>query len=551
MTVPSDTDLGVDLATGPTTTAPAPPSSTASATAEAGPDAPTQAAPIVTGNQAVSMAGQVARGSLWSMGGQSVTLLASLLATPLLIRWLGAEAYGVWALINLLIGYLSFGDLGMGTASTRFGAEAHARGDDKGEAEIIWTALLLGLLPAMLLAVLLVFGAAPLLARVLGLPAHLQPEAVLALRIAALGFIARVAASVLNTPQLVRLRLRLNVAINTTAGVAQIALAPLALRLGGGLAGAALAVTAVNGFAALGHAFFSWRLLPQLRQPGFARTRAHALARFGGALVLSQLAALLLTNGEKLVLTRVASVKTLAYYSVAFTLANLLTMAPVALGQALLPAFTRLWASASAAELQAFYQHALRWLLLGTPPVLLLMAWGARPFLTLWAGPEFGRESSGPFYVLLAGLAVNVVAYVPLNLMIAAGRTQLLARYYWLELLPYLLLAGLLAARFGAIGAAAAWSVRAATDAILYLRTGNRLAKLSRPLLAEAGKSYFLLLSVLFAPVLLVKLLVSNPGLELLALLAGLFSYGILAWTYLLQSGERRWLTERLSLDLK
>src|SRR5436853_7842805 len=55
-----------------------------------------------------SLAGQVARGSLWGFGGQLITLMVSFATTPLVIRLLGTEAYGVLTLVNLLIGYLAF-----------------------------------------------------------------------------------------------------------------------------------------------------------------------------------------------------------------------------------------------------------------------------------------------------------------------------------------------------------------------------------------------------------------------------------------------------------
>ena len=92
--------------------------------------------------------GEVVRGGLWYFSGQIVTLLAALVATPFVIRTLGPERYGVLALMHLLTACLGFSDFGMGIASTRFGAEAYARGDRDEEARVIWTGLLLGALPA-------------------------------------------------------------------------------------------------------------------------------------------------------------------------------------------------------------------------------------------------------------------------------------------------------------------------------------------------------------------------------------------------------------------
>src|SRR5437660_3257855 len=128
---------------------------------------------------------KVVRGSAWSVGGQGVTLLASLVATPFVIRLLGPEGYGVLALINVLIGYLAFTDLGMGTASTRFGADASGRGDDKGENEVavIWTSLCIAAVPSLLGAAALALLARPLAERLMHLPASLIGQAIIALRL--------------------------------------------------------------------------------------------------------------------------------------------------------------------------------------------------------------------------------------------------------------------------------------------------------------------------------------------------------------------------------
>src|SRR4030095_2112419 len=85
------------------------------------------AAPSLSNSE---MATRVVRGTIWTLGGQGVMLLCTLVATPFVIRLLGSESYGVLALVNVLIGYLAFADMGMGLAATRFGAEAHSRSDD-------------------------------------------------------------------------------------------------------------------------------------------------------------------------------------------------------------------------------------------------------------------------------------------------------------------------------------------------------------------------------------------------------------------------------------
>ncbi|MEP7343518.1 MAG: oligosaccharide flippase family protein, partial [Acidobacteriota bacterium] len=352
----------------------------------------------------LSLTGQVARGSLWSVGGQGVTLLVSLAATPLVIRLLGTEAYGVLALINLMVGYLAFSDLGMGTTSTRFSAEAHARDDKEGEAAVIWMSLLISAVPTLFAAMTLIVMARPLLTQALNVPAHLQPAAVLALRLAALGFTARVAASIINTPQIVRLKMRLNSVITTASSVAQISLTPVVLLMGGGLVGVAAVISGVGMATVFSHALVSLRLLPQMLHPRFDPRLMGRMAKFGGAIVISTLTGILLLNGEKILLTRFSSVNALAYYTVAFSLVSLLTIPANSLVQSLLPTFARLQAGGKEKELQQLYDDMLRSILLVTPVVALLICLGAKKFFIFWAGPDYGVVSPGPFYILMVGL---------------------------------------------------------------------------------------------------------------------------------------------------
>src|SRR5918996_6130758 len=130
-----------------------------------------------------SMIRAVLRGGGWSAGGQVLTLAASLLATPFVIRLLGPRYYGLFALLNVLIGYVAFADLGMSAASSKFGADAYAKRDPDHEASVVWTSVLLAATPAGLVSVGLWIGARPIAAGLLHLDPGLVDTAATGLRI--------------------------------------------------------------------------------------------------------------------------------------------------------------------------------------------------------------------------------------------------------------------------------------------------------------------------------------------------------------------------------
>jgi len=491
-------------------------------------------------NHNVGMTTRVVRASFWILGGQGMTMLASLIATPFVIRLLGTEAYGVLALINLLIGYLAFSDLGMGTASTRFGADAHARGDDEGENAVIWTSLLISLGPALLTALVLTLIARPLIAQVLHLPVDLHQEAVIALRLASIGFVARVVAGVMNTPQLVRLKMDLYTAINTGSNVVQICLAPVALMLGGGLVSITLIVTLVSVITALIHAAASKQLLSRLLRPQINLALVRPLARFGAGVIISYLVVMVLINAEKILIARFFSVITLAHYSVAYTLASMLSAMPIAAGQSLIPAFTRL--KSDAESLHQLYIRALRGMLLWIAPAAAVVCGGAEPFLTLWAGPEYGRESTLPLYVLVVGTLINAPSHVPYSLLMAWGKTGLIARYHLAQLLPYLLCMAVLTYWFGAVGAAFAWSLRIIIDSLLLFRAVQRNSAISILPLLTNWPGYVVALVSLIIMVLLIRSIALWPALQIAMIIISLAGYAAIIWGWVLKSEERAWM---------
>src|SRR6185503_5585583 len=92
---------------------------------------------------------------------------------------------------------------------------------------------------------------------------------------------------------------------------------------------------------------------------------------------------------------------------------------------------------------------------------------------------KFVNESVPIFYVVLAGMAFIILSYLPYAAVMAAGRTDLFAKLYFAELVPYFLLLVFLTLRFGALGTAFAWSARAIVDCILMSVLAARCARVT------------------------------------------------------------------------
>ena len=490
------------------------------------------------------MTTKVIKGSLWTLAGQVGPMLFSLIATPVNIRLLGSEGYGVLVLVALIPSYFAFADLGMSMGSTKFSSEAFAAGDPGREARIIRTAALIALAGSIPVAIL-IFLFSGWIAPLFNVPDRLVAEASLALKFASVTFVVTILNGILNTPQLNRLRMDLNSLVGFVPKVLGIVLTPIVIYLGGGIVGATAVLMSASFLTLAAHFLVSRRLLPELGEPTLERPAIRTLLKFGGPWVLGALAGLLLGNLEKGTLSAFISPKALAYYSVAFTLATMVTMFAGSVTQSLLPAFSQLQGESNRAQMNALYSRGISLNLYWLVPAVSFLAVVAGPFFTVWAGEEFGRESIVPFYILLAGIFVNVLAFFPYTALIAAGRTDLLARLYWIELVPHIFFVGLLTWRFGIIGAALSWSIRLWGDSILLFILAQRMT--GAAFARKHMSAFALAAAVMMLPAALSFFYAGLPLLMVLLAIA-LAVYTAIIWKKVLERDEAAWLSERFNM---
>ncbi len=489
------------------------------------------------------MTTKVVKGSLWTLAGQVFPLGVALFTTPIVIRLLGAEGYGVMILVLLIPGYLGFADFGMGMASTKFASEAFAEGSRDKEARIVRTAALIALTSSIPF-VALVFILSGTVIEWFNVPGHLRGDASLALKLASITLVLNVLCMIFNTPQLTRLRMDLNTLVNAGFRILGSIATPIVVYLGSGIVGAILVLMGVAALTLSGHLLVSGRLLRELYQGSIEKPAIRPMLKFGIALVGASIAAMLLTNLEKAVLPKLISVTELAYYSVAFTFAAMLTLFAGSMSQSLVPAFSQLQGGDNVGVLNSLYTRAIRLNLIWLIPVVTGLALIAKTFFTIWAGPDFGLASPLPFYVLLLGLIFNIPAHVPFSVIMASGRTDVFAKIYWGELIPYGVLVWFLVRRFGAAGAAAAWSIRVFFDAILLFVLANRVDGVS---LKGMGFWRFALGAIVMSGPFFLFLWYQELNLTVFAALPVSFVlYALVVWKLILRDEETVWLKNKL-----
>jgi O-antigen/teichoic acid export membrane protein len=199
----------------------------------------------------------------------------------------------------------------------------------------------------------------------------------------------------------------------------------------------------------------------------------------------------------------------------------------------------RLEGERAGAEARRLYANALQGAFLLLTPSILLLAYIARPFLSVWAGQRYGAHSTQVAYVVFAGVWFNAMAYIPQVYLFANGRAWVIARLHLGEIIPYLLAAALVTANFGALGAAVVWSARSLIDASIMFPLASRAGGVTLSPLSSRRLRSMLAPALLAIGVIVLSQVTSGLGVRVVVVFVVAVIYSVMFWALALADFER------------
>jgi O-antigen/teichoic acid export membrane protein len=463
-------------------------------------------------------------GVLWNALGRGVPLLLALALTPVLVHLLGTERWGLFTLALALVGIFGVFDLGLGMALTR--AVSERIGEGRGaEAPALVGATLISLLLLSMVMAGLAFALMPaLIGRVLLVPAGLEAEALAAFRLLALAAPLVVLNAALWGVLAAWQRFRAANLVNMPVSVFYYLGPVIALLLWDSLVAVMAAMVLVRLVSGLAYAALAWRDVPGL---GLARARfalLRPLLRQGGWMSLSGALTQVLLYADRFLIGALIGLTAVAFYATPLDLVIRMWILPVAVAQALLPAFAGAFRTAPEKTVLLMRRGALIVAGLVLPACLVLVAL-AEWLLWLWLGTAFAEGGGTVLRILGAGIFFSCLAFVPGTLLDAIGRPDVTATFSLVQAALFLPLGALLLVLVGIEGAAIAWALRAAADCAGRFLLAARFY----PPAAEAGRALLPFLAVTGAGL---AAMVPLPGHVAPALLgmATLVVAGVLGW---------------------
>ncbi len=155
-------------------------------------------------------------------------------------------------------------------------------------------------------------------------------------------------------------------------------------------------------------------------------------------------------------------VASVAHYAVPMNLVMRSQIFPAALARTFFPRMSGLPAAdAGALAARALSSLGYGYAAVCAPAIILSPA-----FFRYWIGGDFALFAAPVAQILFLGAWINGLAFIAFTLVQSQGRPDITGKLHMIEIVPFLVILWALTSTLGINGAAIAWSVRSAADAL-------------------------------------------------------------------------------------
>jgi O-antigen/teichoic acid export membrane protein len=405
----------------------------------------------------------VKRNILANFAGNGWTALMSLAFIPLYIHFMGIEAYGLVGLYVTLLVLVTLLDMGLSSTLNRELAQLSVQEHTGGEMRDLLRTLEWIFWPTAALIAIALFFLAPFIANH-WLQGDALPPATTRQAIVLMG-----AAMALQLPfgfySGGLLGLQRQVLLNGVAVVMA------TVRQGGAVLVLWLVSPTITAFfswqvvgAALQTAVLAllvWRSLPAAgARPRFRAEALRRIWRFAAGVSGITVLAVMLTQLDKILLSRLLTLEMFGYYTLAGVVAMSLYRLTSPVFLALYPRFSELIARGDELELRRLYHRSCQLMSVLILPVALVITFFSAEILLLWTRNEVTvRHTALVLSLLVAGTALNGLMQLPYALQLAHGWTRLALYSNAVAVAVLVPMIFFATSRYGAVGAASVWVV--------------------------------------------------------------------------------------------
>jgi O-antigen/teichoic acid export membrane protein len=386
---------------------------------------------------------------------QMWSLILAFSTTPYIIKKLGTDAYGILSLIVVLVGYLSFLDLGFSWGLIKYVAEFNAKDDKDSIKKTVATTLFIFFYLGLFASLLLIFSAGWITENIFNIPDSFLLEATRAIRISAIGFFFTFFLSVYSSLFKGIQRFDLSSITQSVFSTFYVIGTVIILYHNKGLIQIVWLSLSLSCFALIVHIILANRLFPGIPLvPRFHKNYFKLLANFSLFSMLSRLGMLAIFYTDKFFVSYFLPISLLSYYIVPFNLAQKINFMGSNIASVAMPLASEKMSLNQMGDYKITYYRAAKilWLLTLAPTLILIVF--SDKILQLWIGPEFASRGTWPLIFLASGYFLISVASLDAVSIEGAGKPRVTALFLIITGVMNLILSPFLTKFYGITGTA-------------------------------------------------------------------------------------------------
>lgn len=377
----------------------------------------------------------------------------SLIALPYIVSKLGVEAYGIYALVASVVGYLSFIDLGLNSASVKYIAESSAARDYEKVNRVVGSTLsvyffigCLGLVGVWSLTDWLVFN-------VFKVSPTLVEPARIAFWLGSVSLMTNIGAgtfsAILEGLQRYDVSNWISVVFTTLDTLLKVGV----LFLGGSLVAVMVVTLITSALTIPVYIAVAKRLLPSLRiRPYWDPSFLKELVDFGGMVLIQRIASRLLFRLDRVLVGAILGPAAVTYYVVPANVLSRVHSVISRLTAVLFPLTSSLNTNERQSQLYKLYVRATGYITVLAAALYLPLFLFSFPILKFWMGEDFANHGA-PILALLS-ISYFLLSFntIPNNFLLGLNKPGIVAASAVAGALIQLGVALLLLPRLGVVG---------------------------------------------------------------------------------------------------
>lgn len=354
---------------------------------------------------------RIAKNSVFNIIRTFITVPLTLVVTPFIIRKLGAEEFGIWALVGVISSYAQLSDFGMTESLIKFVAEYKAKGDRERLNQVINTALVMYVLTGAICCTLFFVSLPFIVNNVLMIPAGLQKTAVNIFGIAIILFFVNMVMGIFGSLITGFQQMGYSNLINILSVMLTAAGTFYFLSAGYGIKGLIIN-SALVAFVTIGcNVLVAWRIFPYLSLnpiAHFDRGQLSSIFSFSWKVQVSNVTQLMIFQIDRVLLSHYVGLHAVGTYEIANRIAGQARGFIVSIFSPIIPAASALQAQNEDERVAGLYRRSFKYMCVIAVPFSALVIALAHPFIETWMGSGY-ETSAVTLQVLMFAYMLNVL----------------------------------------------------------------------------------------------------------------------------------------------